>query len=791
MNKPIVFYKAFIILILILLIGAGFNPVFGRNFEKEEDVSSLTFYTINKSSTSKCKIELSSDIAEEIYHMFENLKNRITCDPFSDETNKLKNDFVDLLDIYGLIPNDCSKDKIVSVLNPKWLNLVNGISTLTKQNVFPSFGSRLSDFFNPSSFSHFGTAIFCSVAGGGSGLLFPPIMLPRPRFVNFWAAYAGGLTTAANLLTGNGFAAGGAQFGVTLGFMGVGLSFAIPGEPAYFAFGGYSLFTMVGAEEVETYPLNRAPVISEETPSNGQTRVPVSLSELSFKINDPDGDRMNYTVTTEPDIGSDSGYNKKDGRYSVPVSGLDSFTEYSWKVVAGDGEDITEKTFTFKTQDYSPSVYNPIPADGAKNIHVDLTELSFDLKDYQGDLMDFTVETSPNIGAGSQNGVGNGTYSVDVSGLDYTIDYTWFVNVTDGVYWTRKAFNFVTEPKMVFDPFNEGWQYRKMITFNHSMVADDLSDFSVLINIADSDLKNKAQNDGDDILFMDDVGVANRLFHEIEKWDNSSGELISWINIKNISSSTDTSIYMYYGNPSCAGQENPGGTWNSDYEVVYHFNEKSGNALDSTFNYNDGIVTGVTYGSTGIIGDCYSFNGNGRVVTDDFWSPTAYYSMLIWYKPDSLSGDDTITQFQTHTTSNTRTNGWVIRQKVDEATYKIRDDSGNKITYQESNAFTSTSEWKYLGLVRDDTTMKSFLDGIKVDESSNENIGTTSPDRLTIGCYWHDNENKYGDFIKGDIDEFRISRVSLSNEWMKTTFNTMKFAFNGGFFTIGPEESNP
>ena len=431
MIKKVLLNEGLVIVVLVLFVGAGISPVSSKIVEADQNFSSMTFYTFGRSGTKKCEVDLPSEVVEDISFMFKDLKNKLTSDPTSDSTQKLKVDFIDLLDVNGLIPVGLSRNNVFSLLNPSWLNWVNGDSPFIKHGFFSSLGSRLNNGFAPGSSSYTGSAAFCSIGGAGMGFLFPPLMIPRPRFVKFWAAYGGGLTTAANLLTGRGFTAFGPQFGITLGFIGVGLTWAIPGDPAYFAFGGYALFTMVGAAEVETYPLNRAPVISEEIPADGKWSVPLSLSELSFRIRDPDGDRMDYTVTTNPDIGSDSGYNKNDGRYSVSISDLEPDKTYEWTVEVSDAES----------------------------------------------------------------------------------------NV-------KKSFNFIAEAGPPFDPFNEGWQYRKKITINHFLVAGDFSDFPVLIKFVDSDLSSKAQADGDDILFMDDVGTASKLYHEIEYWDISNGELI-------------------------------------------------------------------------------------------------------------------------------------------------------------------------------------------------------------------------------------------------------------------------
>ena len=134
-----------------------------------------------------------------------------------------------------------------------------------------------------------------------------------------------------------------------------------------------------------------------------------------------------------------------------------------------------------------------------------------------------------------------------------------------------------------FDPFGEDWLYRKEITINHTFVDDDLHNFPVLINTIDTDLRDKAQDDGDDILFMDDIGIANQLNHEIEFYNNISGELVAWVNITTISSSVDTSLYMYYGNQLCNNQQNIEDTWDSGFNWVLHFNEGgTGMRYDST-----------------------------------------------------------------------------------------------------------------------------------------------------------------------------------------------------------------
>ena len=74
--------------------------------------------------------------------------------------------------------------------------------------------------------------------------------------------------------------------------------------------------------------------------------------------------------------------------------------------------------------------------------------------------------------------------------------YRWYVNVTDGTHWARRTFSFSTGYPAPFNPFENGWQYRKQITIDHTQVTGDLESFPVLRSTY-HDLM-KAQADGDD-----------------------------------------------------------------------------------------------------------------------------------------------------------------------------------------------------------------------------------------------------------------------------------------------------
>jgi hypothetical protein len=491
----------------------------------------------------------------------------------------------------------------------------------------------------------------------------------------------------------------------------------------------------------------------------------------------------------------------------VDVSGLNSNTEYSWHVVVSDGEDVSEEVFSFHTAVEAPFVSDSVPVDGDDWVSVDLSELSFRLDDLQGDSMDFSVETSPDIGSGSGVGVGNGVYGVSVGGLDYNTDYVWFVNVTDGEFWTRRFFVFRTQPLMVFDPFDEGWSYRKEITINHSQVVGDLVDFPVLVSVVDSDLVAHAQFDGDDVLFMDGVGVANRLLHEIEFFDGSSGELVVWVNVSGLSSSVDSVFYLYYGNPICGSQQVVEMVWDSNYIAIYHLNGINYLEIDdSTYNNLDVIEKqgNPIFQVPGKIGLCVDFDESSLNVDDsDLLSFTdgsnhdKPMTIEAWVKCDIPgSNHNPIISKYAHNQKE-----WIIIKPVYEPNkgmlYFIDKTSEATIRrYTESSLNVNNTGWNYIaGIYNGNETgygISFVLDGLvekgdQITSSAYSGMKNLN-EKMRIGSYHNVNENKWY-YWQGLIDEVRISKIARTSEWLITSYNTMNDPSN--FFSLGLEETPP
>ena len=106
----------------------------------------------------------------------------------------------------------------------------------------------------------------------------------------------------------------------------------------------------------EDEPPNFPPVFSNEDPPHGSTDVPVTITSLSVLIEDPEGDSFDWSIETNPDIGSSSDTGEYNGVKACTISNLEYDTTYTWYVNAtdsGSGE-TTEEVYTFTTVANSP-----------------------------------------------------------------------------------------------------------------------------------------------------------------------------------------------------------------------------------------------------------------------------------------------------------------------------------------------------------------------------------------------------------------------------------------------------
>ncbi len=312
--------------------------------------------------------------------------------------------------------------------------------------------------------------------------------------------------------------------------------------------------------------------------------------------------------------------------------------------------------------------------------------------------------------------------------------------------------------------YDNAWSYRKKITIDADKVLSTESGFVVLATTTDSDLANYARDDAYDILFTASDGTT-KLNYDREYWASSSGELVAWIKT-DISSTTDTIIYMYYGN-SGASTDNASSTavWDSDYKAVYHMNDTpTGTVYDRTANNNDMTPNGGMTADdlvSGYIGRALDFDGS-----DDFLknaSPSAYgtaddYTMTAWFYNSSQSG---WSNFYSHTTS---AGDYDPQWAMNGTTVAVYD--GGSIDLGTLNA---DNAWHRIDYVRSGSTVRAYIDGVLLGSGSHS--GTLN---APTAIYIAESGDSNGEFWSGKLDEIRYSETARSLSSLRTEYNNQK-----------------
>jgi hypothetical protein len=460
--------------------------------------------------------------------------------------------------------------------------------------------------------------------------------------------------------------------------------------------------------------------------------------------------------------------------------------------------------FSSEQENTAPTITGEIPSNGsidisptpALNVTVDDVDedtlTAYWYSNSSGSWVLFATNSSIDTSSGSVNIIQtNSNFS------NYSVMYYWSVNLTDGTNWRNETYHFTTEPistsvdtispyEVTSSPlsitatgslnldnvtlwyrystdnsswgnwWNDSWSYSKLITINSSQVESDLTNFPVLVyEASDSDLASHAQDNGSDIAFVLYSDNNTQLNHEIEFFNGTTGEIVAWVNITNLSSSNDTKIWMYYGNSICNSQQNKTGVWDNNYLGVWHLNETSGTHYDSTSNgHNSETVVGVTQDDTGKVDGGDEFDGDDDYiditmnipsnVTISAWAQkdTDDYDML-WCIDSDNNGPDLF--FGAIDTGLIALNTW---DSWDNPFCNVPSDAG---------------QWHLYTTIIESGNTKLYID---------DQLGGTADYRDPEGTSFHISSSAGYDW-DGKIDEVRISDISRSSSWINTSYNTM------------------
>ena len=365
--------------------------------------------------------------------------------------------------------------------------------------------------------------------------------------------------------------------------------------------------------------------------------------------------------------------------------------------------------------------------------------------------------------------------------------------------FSPKLAQFIPEIKTAKAWYGNDYSYRRAVVLDGDKIATTTASFPILATTTLADLRTigndgKVQNaNGYDIVWVDSDDTT-LLDFEVEKYVPATGEIVHWVETS-IVSSTNKTVYMYYGNSGIsANQATTTGVWDSNYKGVWHMNQdpSSASTTDSTINSNDGTTGGsMTSGDlvNGEIGKAIDFDGADDLINcgkNSSLNNLSAFTAEAWIYPrsrgegvnDSPAGrifDKTKKYFFMEDVNGT---GQHIGQTVQGESFTYRLSPNSSINYNAwSHAVVTWSGGAY-------TNINFRINGV-LQNGSGSGTGLNPYDDsvydLIIG--------NVADGIRtfdGIIDEVRISNTARTAGWIATEYNNQVSV--GEFLTIGGEE---
>ncbi|HEX8874746.1 MAG TPA: DUF2341 domain-containing protein, partial [Nitrosospira sp.] len=294
--------------------------------------------------------------------------------------------------------------------------------------------------------------------------------------------------------------------------------------------------------------------------------------------------------------------------------------------------------------------------------------------------------------------------------------------------------------------WKDEWPGRKKVTLTGS--SGEVADVPVLIRLHSGNFDFlSANDDGSDLRLIAEDDKTELKFH-IEKWDSANQLALVWVKVPKLSSQTE--LFLYYGNESAAAASDSKGTYDAG-SAIYHFAESDGNPQDSGPNGLNAQSSAQRIPASFANGGA-GFNGSQSVTLPAVDARNGY-SFAVWVKPASLDG----TLFQS--------DGMSI--SLEAGLLKVKSGSASLV----SAAPLNTGKWQHLGFTISDA-LRLYINGRPAGEAPGAARPTSS---ATLGLGF-----------KGEMDEVQVSGLVRSADWLAVQAAQGP---DGNLISLGEEET--
>ncbi|MEK6336843.1 MAG: DUF2341 domain-containing protein [Acidobacteriota bacterium] len=330
--------------------------------------------------------------------------------------------------------------------------------------------------------------------------------------------------------------------------------------------------------------------------------------------------------------------------------------------------------------------------------------------------------------------------------------------------------------------WTNGYTYRRSVTIDHAKVPNsDQINFPLLISGTYSYLATVAnggnvQNaNGYDIIFTSDSGCTTKLEHEVETYNAANGAVNYWVKVPTLSPTTDTSIYLCYGNANITtDQSNKTGVWDTNFKGVWHLpNGTTLNVADSTNNLN-----GTNGGATAVggkVGGGAGFDGSSQYIGVGTMGLTTL-SFEAWVNLQSGGAADWNVYGDFGWNS---TDGFAAACNNVGGNYYFAKQA---VVVMNSGVACSPGVWKHVvWTIATDNKARLYVNGVLVYTDANTSAVITATHNGALGSRRDIAGNPFK-FFKGYLDEVRISNVARAADWIATEYANQSSP--ASFYTI-------
>ena len=356
------------------------------------------------------------------------------------------------------------------------------------------------------------------------------------------------------------------------------------------------------------------------------------------------------------------------------------------------------------------------------------------------------------------------------------------------------------------------FRYKKTITIPASAVSADMTNYPVLVDIYDADLhsSDKVQPDGDDIVFVQNgVVLSHDLDYFEQNYNSTHAHLVAWV-LLNVSSTTDTTFNMYYGNPVVGPQERPEEVWINSYEAVWHLNETAvdeGTAAihyDATSGDYDGTQNGNAQTSSAAFGYAQEFDGTDDqivIAASKGLNPTGDVTIAGWFRLDQSFSSGSATSLVLLTKYKDANNNMLIalvgqdygNAAVPDGSLVFRvENGGQSREVWTSRAFWNTGWYSFTVVLNSNNPASNLIYINGADDTATGTSGQATWANVSYSADWGigggtvDTVIPGGNaYFKGTLDEIRISSGARTSSWVSVEYSNQNDP--GTFLSVGTE----